>query len=221
MKLGKITLLFGFLSAFILVSCLPDQVSGPEPCNEDGTLLQDDFAGERDCGWALYNGRGVTSEIEEGILRISNSLAGEISWVNAERNFEDVIITTLARQVQGPNDNAYGIICRYQSPNNFYVFLISGDGYYAIGKYQGGSPQIQYLTGEGQYVYSDVINQGAATNEVKATCVGNELSLSVNGIALESVTDPTFVTGDIGLGASTFQPGTAVIEFDSIRIIAP
>ena len=221
MNLGKITLFFGFLGTLILVSCLPGQVSGPEPCNEDGTLLQDDFAGERECGWALYNGRGVSSEIEEGKLRMSNSLSGEIAWVNADRSFEDVIITTQARQVQGPNDNAYGVICRYQSPDNFYVFLISGDGYYAIGKYQSGSPQIQYLTGEGQYVYSDAINQGAATNEVKASCVGNELSISVNGIPLESVTDPTFVNGDIGLGASTFQPGTAVIEFDSIRVIAP
>ena len=221
MKLAKIALFFGFLSAFVLASCLADQVGGPEPCNEDGTLLQDDFSGEKDCGWTLYNGRGVTSEIDEGILRISNSLSGEISWVNADRSFEDVIITTQARQVQGPNDNAYGIICRYQSSNNFYVFLISGDGFYAIGKYQSGSPQIQYLTGEGQYVYTDVINQGAATNEVKASCVGNELSLSVNGIVLESVTDPTFVNGDIGLGASTFLPGTAVIEFDSIRVIAP
>jgi hypothetical protein len=220
-NLSKITLFFGFLSVLILVSCVPGQVSGPEPCNEDGTLLQDDFSGERDCGWALYNGQGVSSEIEEGILRISNSLSGEISWVNADRSFEDVIITSQARQVQGPNDNAYGIICRYQSPDNFYVFLISGDGYYAIGKYQSGSPQIQYLTGEGQYVYSDAINQGAATNEIKASCVGNELSISVNGIPLESVTDPTFVNGDIGMGASTFQPGTAVIEFDSIRVIAP
>jgi len=219
--LGKITLFVGLLGAILLVSCLPGKVSGPEPCNEGDTLLQDDFSGEKDCGWALYNGGGVTSEISEGKLGISNSIAGKISWVNANRNFDDVIITTQARQVQGPNDNAYGVICRYQNEENFYIFLISGDGFYAIGKYQSGSPQIQYLSGEGQYVYSDVINQGAATNELKASCVGNELSLSVNGIALESVSDPTFVTGDIGMGASTFQPGTAVIEFDSIRVIAP
>lgn len=220
-KLGKIALLLGIVAASLMVSCLPDQVSGPEPCNEDSTLLQDDFSGEKNCGWILYNGRGVTSVIQEGKLQISNSLSGEISWSVADRSFDDVIITTQARQVEGPNDNAYGIICRYQSPDNFYVFLISGDGYYAIGKYQSGSPQIQYLTGEGQYVYSDAINQGTATNEIKASCVGNELSLSVNGIALESITDPTFVNGDIGLGASTFQPGTTVIEFDSIRAIAP
>lgn len=219
--LRKFLFLFVFVLTLLLVACLPGQVSGPQPCNEDGALFQDDFSDDRDCGWILYNSQGVTSEIGGGKLRIENSLSGQISWVNADRNFDDVIITTQARQAGGPDDNAYGVICRYQSDSDFYVFLISGDGYYAIGKYQTGAPQIEYVTGEGQYLYSDAINQGAATNEIKASCVGNVLTLSVNGILLDSVTDPTFVRGDIGLGASTFEPGTAEIEFDSITVIAP
>jgi hypothetical protein len=101
------------------------------------------------------------------------------------------------------------------------VFLISGDGYYAIGKYQSGSNQIQYLSGEGEFVPSDDIRQGVAANDLRVSCIGNELSLAINGVPLVTVTDPTFVTGDIGLAASTFQPGTTVIEFDSIVTIAP
>ena len=210
-----------FTLTIVLGGCLPSAVAGPDPCNEDGTLLNDNFDGEKDCGWILFNGNGVTSELVDGALRISNSLSGEITWAKADRNFDDVIITSQARQISGPNDNAYGVICRYQSPENFYVFLVSGDGHYAIGKYQSSSPQIEYLSGEGQYVFSDAINQGTAANEIKASCIGNELNLTVNGIPLETVTDPTFVTGDIGLGASPFQPGTTVIEFDGIRVISP
>lgn len=215
----------GFLTivglSVLITACLPSAVSGPDPCNEGGSLLNDSFDGEKDCGWILYNGSGVTSVVADGVLRISNSLSGEITWANADRNFDDVIITSEARQTDGPNDNAYGVICRYQSSKNFYVFLVSGDGHYAIGKYQIGNPQIEYLSGEGQYVFSDAINQGTAANEIKASCIGNELSLAVNGIPLETVTDPTFVTGDVGLGASPFQPGTTVIEFENIRVISP
>jgi hypothetical protein len=47
------------------------------------------------------------------------------------------------------------------------------------------------------------------------------LSLTVNGIPLATVTDPTFVTGDIGVGVSAFEVGTAVIEFDNIQVSAP
>lgn len=209
----------GLLAAFSLSACLAD--SGPDPCNEEGTLLNDDFEGERDCGWILYEGRGVTSRIENGVLSLNNSLSGEIAWANSGRDFDDVIIDVETYQAGGPDDNAYGVICRYQNEENFYVFLISGDGHYAIGKYQSGTPQVQYLSGGGQYAFSEVINQGQSRNQMRVNCVGNELSLSVNGVPLETVTDPTFVIGDIGLGASTFQPGTAVIEFDNLRVIAP
>jgi hypothetical protein len=212
-------LLLGLLVAVSVTACLADR--GPDPCNEEGTLLNDDFEGERDCGWILYEGRGVTSRIEEGVLRLSNSLSGEIAWANAGRDFDDVIIDVETYQAGGPDDNAYGVICRYQNEENFYVFLISGDGHYAIGKYQSGTPQVQYLSGGGQYAFSEVINQGQSRNQVRVNCVGNELSLIVNGVPLETVTDPTFVIGDIGLGASAFQPGTAVIEFDNLRVIAP
>jgi hypothetical protein len=220
-KLNKTTLFLfiSLLGGLLLTACLGQ--SGPDPCNEEGTLLNDDFEGEKQCGWILYEGRGVTTRIEEGVLRLSNSLSGEIAWANAGKDFDDIIIDVETTQVSGPDDNAYGVLCRYQNPENFYVFLISGDGHYAIGKYQSGNSQVQYLSGEGQYVYSEVINQGQSSNQLRVSCVGNELSLSVNGVTLETVTDPTFVIGDIGLGANTFQPGTAVIDFDNVRVIAP
>ena len=215
----KTYLLLLLFCTLALSACLAN--GGPDPCNEEGTLLNDDFEGEKECGWVLYEGRGVTTQIEEGVLRLSNSLSGEIAWANAGREFDDVIIDVETIQAGGPDDNAYGVICRYQNPENFYVLLISGDGHYAIGKYQTGSPQVQYLSGEGQYAFSEAINQGESSNQLRVSCVGNELSLMVNGVPLETVTDPTFVIGDIGLGASSFQPGTAVIEFDNLRVIAP
>ena len=69
--------------------------------------------------------------------------------------------------------------------------------------------------------FSDIINQGVATNQLRVSCIGNELSLSVNGIPLMTVQDDSFASGDIGLGVSTLAPGTAVVEFDNLRVIAP
>lgn len=217
----KIQLLLIAISGVFLLSACSIGGSTPDPCNEGGSLFFDDFSGEQECGWALYNQSGAVTAIEEGAFRISTSQPGQIWWSNPGRSYTDVVITTQARQVSGPNDNAYGVICRYQNEDNFYLFLISGDGYYAIGKYQTGSDQIIYLSGDGRFQPSDVINQGAATNQVRASCIGNELSLAVNGLPLVSVVDPTFVTGDIGLGVSTLEPGTAVVEFDQLQVLTP
>lgn len=215
-----VSLLTLAMSLLFLVACT---LGGEEvdECIAEGVAFIDGFDGETECGWAQYNRGGAVVEVIDGVLRISTSQPGQIWWTNPGRNYDDVTISAQARQMSGPNDNAYGVICRYQNEENFYIFLISGDGYYAIGKYQSGSNQVIYLTGEGQYQFSELINQGVATNLIQASCIGNELSLAVNGLPLASVTDPTFVTGDIGVGVSTFQLGTAVVQFDDVRVIAP
>lgn len=217
----KFFLLLSLIFCVLLLAACSIGGADPDPCNEGGSLFFDDFSGEQECGWALYNQGGAVTSIEEGAFQISTSQPGQIWWSNPGRNYNDVVITTQARQVSGPNDNAYGVICRYQNEENFYLFLVSGDGYYAIGKYQTGSDQIVYLSGDGRFQFSDIINQGVATNQVRASCIGNELSLAVNGLPLVSVTDPTFVTGDVGVGVSTLEPGTAVVHFDQLQVLAP
>lgn len=210
----------GLLAVTLLSACTLVN-NEPETCAGEEALFEDEFDGERDCGWATYNRGGATVEITDGALQISTSQPGQLWWSNPGKSFDDQVITAEARQVEGPDDNAYGLICRYQNEENFYLFLISGDGYYAIGKYQSGSDEVEYLTADQQFQPSDAINQGNATNRIEASCIGNELSLAVNGLALVTVTDPTFVTGDIGVAASTLQPGTSLIEFDNIRVRLP
>ncbi len=222
MRRVSLVLLSTILLAVLLAACQTGGEAG-EGCAGEGYLFVDDFASETACGWALYNQGGAEAAIEDGMMRLSTSQPGPIWWTNPGGNFDDVIVTVTARQAAGPDDNAYGVICRYQSAENFYLFLVSGDGFYAIGKYQSGNDQVQYLTTDGEHAFvrSDAINQGVATNQIRVSCVGNELSLAVNGLPLVSVTDPTFVTGDVGLGVSAFELGMAVIEFDDIQIIAP
>lgn len=202
------------------VACAGAAEQEPDACDGPGILFADDFSGEQECGWALYSSGGSAS-IDNAAMQINVGQPGQIWWTNPGRDFDDVVITAEARQVDGPNNNAYGLICRYQNEDNFYVFLISGDGYYSIGKYQSSSDTVVYLTPDGQYQPSDAINVGVASNEMRVSCIGNELSMEVNGIPLISVTDPTFVTGDIGLAASTLQPGATIIEFDNVTVTPP
>jgi len=217
----KISLLFSLIGLTVLITACSIGGAGVDPCDGGGALLQDDFSSEQRCGWLEYNDSGAVVKIEEGVLSISTSQPGQIYWTNPGRLFTDVIVSVQARQVEGPNDNAYGIICRYQDPENFYLFLISGDGYYTVGKYESGQEIVTYLTEGNQFAYSDIINQGVATNQIRVSCIGNELSLSVNGLPLFTVNDSSFSEGDIGLGLSTLEVGTAVVEFDDLRVLAP
>lgn len=209
--------------SLILSACdiLPFADTGPDACDSSTALFADDFSGEQNCGWLEYNRSGAVAEIQDGALRISTSSPGEIWWTNPERQFDDVIVEVTTEQISGPDDNAYGVICRYQDEENFYLFLISGDGYYAIGKYQSGEDRVTYLTNDGQFAQSDEINQGAATNSIRVSCIGNELSLAVNGYPLLTVNDSDFSAGDIGLAVSALQQGTVEVDFDNLRVTSP
>ncbi len=226
MKIRGVLIAFGILAMLpILAACdslpLPFGDSGPDSCDSSFALFEDDFSGEQNCGWLEYNRGGVVTAIEDGVMKISTSSPGEIWWTNAERGFDDIVINVTSRQVSGSDDNAYGVICRYQDEENFYLFLISGDGYYAIGKYQSGEDRVTYLTEDGQFAQSDQINQGAATNQIQVRCVDSELSLAVNGYPLLTVNDSEFAGGDIGLAVSALEQGTVEVHFDDIQVLKP
>ncbi len=205
----------------LLAAAVACQGAEADACDEGGALFFDDFRADTDCGWVQYNRSGASVRLEGETLRLVSSQPGQIWWTNVGRNFDDLILTADIQHIDGPPDNAYGLICRYQSSENFYVFLISSDGYYAIGKYQSGTSQITYLNEGGEYTFSEAIDQESGANRLRVTCIGSELTLSVNGVLLASVSDPTFVTGDIGLAVSTFEPGRLEVAFDNVRAIAP
>ena len=216
-RVGGLTLLLVALS--LLSACQLGQQD--EACKTDTALIFDDFENGNACGWTIFDNNGLTTEIGDGNLLITTSQSGMIAWTNVNRDFTNVIIDVEARQIAGPNNNGYGVICRYRDDENFYVFLVSGDGFYAIGKYESGVSQIQYLTPNNEWAYSDIVNQGVALNEIRAACVGNELTLSVNGIPVYTANDNSHTSGDIGIGASTLEPGTTQIRFDNFRVVEP
>ena len=216
---GLITTLVGFV--LLILSGCGAAVGGGIDCSADGVLLSDNFDDGRNCGWYIYEDDSLTgtARISGGKLEVTSREPGQFWWSNPGLDVPDVILTATTRKLSGPDDNAFGLLCRYQNPNNFYLFLISADGYYAIGKVESGVDAITYLSGEGEYQFTEVIQQGVQENTIRASCEGSQLSLTVNGILLESVNDDTFQSGDVGVGLTAFEEGTAVVEFDEFRAI--
>jgi hypothetical protein len=114
----------------------------------------------------------------------------------------DARIDVDAIKLAGPNDNDFGLMCRYQDRNNFYAFLVSSDGYAGIIKVEDGKYNV--LTGA-EMAYSQSIRQGEALNHLQADCVGQTLSLSVNSEVVVQAQDSGFAPA-VGVLAGT-MPG--------------
>lgn len=195
-----------------------DPISEPE-----GTaLLFDDFS-DPSSGWEVGDYGGGSIGYTNGEYFVTSTNEAEIMWGQAAIDLDDVVLEVNARQEAGPfNDNSgYGVMCRVSySPDedvlNAYALRISPDGYYAITKFfQGESTHLV------EWTLSDVIRQGPSTNAIEASCVGEHLMLTVNGILLAETWDTSYVHGDVALTGTTFETEPAEFRFDQVIISNP
>lgn len=184
---------------------------------DDNILFQDDFS-DPSSGWDQFNQPEGITDYNDGIYRIFVNAAQVDYWANPGLNYKDVVVSVEATKVAGPDDNDFGLICRYKDESNFYFFLASSDGFYAIGRMIEGS---QELLGEEQLLPTDAIKQGNAANQIKASCVGSQLSFTINGEIVGSVEDDSFAEGDVGLIAGTYDTLGTDIHFDDFKVMKP
>lgn len=180
-------------------------------------LFQDDFS-DPSSGWDQVNEIEGSTDYVNGVYRIYVDEANYDIWANPGLDFTDTIIEVEATKVGGPDDNDFGVICRYQGLDNFYFFIISSDGYYGIAKVVNGE---QALIGLENMEYSDAINQGNASNLLRADCIGNQFTLYINGEKVADASNSQYTSGDVGLIAGTFDIAGTEVNFDNIVVSQP
>jgi hypothetical protein len=207
------------LAASILLSAL--SLSGCAlfelPVAPGDVLFQDDFS-RTSSGWDRTQDQAYRSDYSDGVYRIEIFQPATTAWSNPGLDFGDVQIEVETVKAAGPDDNAFGVVCRYQDPANYYFFLISSDGFAGIGARRTGSTVL--LTGDAM-LPSEAILLGSAANHIRADCVGTRLTLMVNGAAVSEAEASDWARGDVGLIASSYAEAGAVIDFDNFTVIAP
>ena len=131
------------------------------------------------------------------------------------RDFTDFVLEVDATQDQGPSNNSYGLLFRSEDDEHFYRFGISGDGFYFLDK-SVGSEWVPVT----DWTESPYINRGQASNRLKVTCAGSQITLHVNDQHLATVTDDSYDHGDIGLFAASFAEPNVHITFDNLKVWA-
>jgi hypothetical protein len=187
------------------------------PSQSGKILFQDDFT-DPSSGWNRVTTTKGQTDYADGVYRIFVNEPNLDIWSMPGRKFTDVHIEVDALKVGGERDNRFGIICRAVSVDSFYTFIVSSDGYYGIGKIKG---QDYHLIGMDALQPSKAIRLGTALNRLRADCVGDRLTLYVNGEKLAEVQDAEFASGDVGLIAGTYQSAGTDIRFDNFIVTQP
>jgi hypothetical protein len=184
-----------------------------------GALLYEERFGDATSGWDEFDDDDTWAGYVDGEYGIGVYRTNYMAWGNPEpeQEFAGFQVEVDARQVEGPVDNNFGLLIRYQpDDDSFYWFQISADGYYSFDLRQDGE-----WTSLVDWVESDAIQQGlAATNRLKVICQESQFRLYVNDVLLGEVTDSSLGLGSVGLAAGTFDEPGVVIHFDDLSVYA-
>ena len=198
------------LMSMILPNALADQT---EKVSKSKLLYEENFSTSKGSLWGGDLGNNFSYYFDDGKYILNVNQLNTWRTVSLGQNYDNFVLEVEATQQSGPNDNVYGVAVRKVDWNNYYLFLISGDGYYEFAKYQNGtwSPS--------DWRKSSAIHTGNATNLIRVECNGTNLSFYANDVKLNDYTDTSFPSGTIGLTCGTNNAkGDVTVAFDNLRI---
>jgi serine/threonine protein kinase len=159
----------------------------------------------------------VSAEASGGVLHMK-ILPGNLTfWLTYGLPLDnpDVRVETHAIKVGGPNSNEIGVTCRVGEAGG-YQLTYSSNGKWHIWRFDQGQAPTELASGN-----SNAINMAEHPNDIAATCIGNELSLYINGTLIGSATDDTYTQGgSAGLVIWGEFPDLAV-DFEYITATVP
>lgn len=212
--LGLVSLLVVIaFSVMVLPVVLAEQ---PGNNTAKGKLLyEENFSSSKGSVWGGDLSANFSYYFENGKYHLSVNKMNLLRTVSFGQNYNNSILEVEATEEAGTTDNIYGVIVRKVDWNNYYLFAISGDGYYCVSKLLNNT----WTPTSWMWKKSGAIHTGNATNLIRIVSNGDKFSFYVNNIGVDDYTDSSFSSGMIGLAAGTlYTPGAATIGFDNLRI---
>ena len=164
--------------------------------------------------WGTKSDADVKRAYKDGQYHITVIKPNTLGWSNLGKDYKDFEVELEATQVEGPDNNSYGVLVRYVDGDNYYRFIISGDGAYSFDK-QKKNEWVTLI----DWTKSSAINKGQATNVIRVVCKGDTFTFFVNDVRLGDYTDSDFASGDLALTVGKYDDvASAHISFDNVRV---
>ena len=177
-------------------------------------LFSDDFSVPSD-RWDVDGPASGESRYVPGAMLLRAATRDGSIFVAYDRSFTDHIIQVETKLVGGTDDNWATVSCRYSPDGDYYDLGVSADGFYMLDVWVDG----RRLSKSIGPTRSRHIRLGRnAVNVILAECVGNRLSLSVNGHHLAELIDNNHASGAVALSVDALAGSYSSVEFDNLVI---
>jgi zinc-ribbon domain len=217
--MGCVAVFWGLYSYTSSLNFLHPTTSSPDTVQDTTNLLFSDDFSDPNSGWDRVNETDYSADYVNNAYRILVNKEMMDIWANPDDlSFGDVSIEVDATKNGGPDDNDFGAICRYQDVDHFYYGIVSSDGYFGIIKTTSDGSE---TLGRDSLDYSDLIHKGFATNHIRFDCIGDVLTLYVDGVQLDQQIDDEYTYGNVGLTAGTYKTPATDVLYDNFIVSQP
>ncbi len=182
------------------------------------TLVQtgsnvDEF-GDPCAGWDLETQGDYALRLDDGRLAIDLMEDQVFTWSAREGYREDSVVTATTQFGDDIGaDGAAGMMCRLSNAG-YYDVEVAADGYVFAGVAFGDDYEVLH-----DWTPSDAVQTGdGAVNALSLSCLGDRISLDVNGQTVIDLTDSRLVGGQIALSAASFEQSGFTIWYDDVEI---
>ncbi len=175
--------------------------------------FEDDFSSNTS-GWAKVSDDIKDTDYVNGEFRITvKKVDVKVPIINRNAGlYRDMLLETDGRLVGGFEQNLYGLVFREQDLDNYYCFLVSGDGGYMLQKRVNG-----VFTTIIKKTTSATIKKDNTYNRLGVICKGNQIELLCNGSHLATAMDNSFSEGWVGIIVHSASP-PATATFDNFKV---
>ena len=186
-------------------------VPNNSPLTGGAVLLDDNFENAAASGLGTEEDDSSRYAYEDGAYVIEVKEAEKIVWAQVDGTYTNARFAVDTEIPPGADVAAAGLIFHYQDADNFYLFSVSNDGYYALEVLEGNEWTVLI-----DWTQSDAVD--AVRNRMRVETKGDSITLYVNDELLETTSDGTFTQGEAALAVSSLKESTAEVRFDNLLI---
>jgi serine/threonine protein kinase len=210
----------GLASQFFNRSSSPNtNVSPQAPIIPGEIILQENFSAASTT-WGVVDDENSLVYLDNEALRMVISKRNWFVWSSPNSiAYRDVYLETTVINNDTDQYTVFGLFCNQQTDGqSFYYFGITPAGQYAIARVDSGKLE-NFITNNGQWGYSSLIDLNAPSYHIEATCGEGILTLYVDGQQIDTVTDATYTSGRAGVFIWSAEQATKTdISFDDFLL---
>ncbi len=178
---------------------------------EGQILFQDNFDNPVSSALPTSEDNDSRYAYEQGRYVIEVKQPELLVWSLIDGTYRNVTIEASYITPRNTSNVAAGLIFHYQDEDNFYLFSVSNDGYYALELLQNN----QWTTLIDWTKHQAIDPE---RNRIKVELRNDKIVLYVNNKQIDQTRDPTFTDGNVALAVTSFDKGGAVVGFEEITI---